>query len=188
MAKFLVHAFVHRIIGKFGDLVVRKRNGQLFISRAPEPSTKPPSEGQIDVRARFKLASVYANAAADDPVASAFYQPIAGAHQSSIYSAAMADYLRPPAVEKIDVSGYAGAVGGKIVVVAADDSGVASVHVEIRTPAGVVLEQGQAAAANGAWTYTATTNLTANQSVVIVATAKDRPGNTALKQQTYQKP
>jgi hypothetical protein len=187
MAKFLVHPFVRRIIGKFGELVVRKRRGEMFLSHAPEASTLPPTQGQLDVRHRFKLASVYANGVPDNPVLLAFYQAVASARETSVFSAAMSDFLKPPYIESIELLNYEGQIGGKIVIVAHDDAGAASVHVAIRDMAGVLLEQGQAMALNGAWTYTATTNLQPGQSVTIVATAKDRPGNSGSKEQPYQK-
>ena len=58
------------------------------------------------------------------------------------------------------------------------------VAVAIRVTDGTVLEQGvTTATGDGAWTYTATTNLPDGQQVVIEVTATDRPGHKTTKTQ-----
>jgi hypothetical protein len=188
MALILPNLVTPFIKGLLGSIVFKRRRGKGYVAMKPIPSGQAPSAGQQEVRSRFRLAAIYGNGAVDDVAATAFYQPIATEKGASVYSVAMADYLKPPLVDTIDLSGYSGVIGNKIAVVGLDDAGVASLHVAIKTLAGVTLEQGQAVASGGAWLYTATTNLTAGQSVSIVATAKDRPGNVGLKTVTYQKP
>jgi hypothetical protein len=160
----------------------------MFLSRTPEPSTQPPTEAQIGVRNRFKLAHIYATAAAEDPAQVALYQPIALAQGKTVFAVAMADFLRPPSIAGLDLSGYAGEPGGKLIVLATDDAAVVSVQIEIRALDDTVLEQGPATPLGGGWTYTPTSALASGQEVTIVATAKDRPGNATVKPFPYRTP
>ena len=78
-----------------------------------------------------------------------------------------------------------GQPGETIRIRASDDFQVAGVGVRILDAAGTTLEQGPATATgDGAWTYTATTNLPDGQQVVIEVTATDRPGHNTTKAQT----
>ena len=79
------------------------------------------------------------------------------------------------------MSAFRGAVGDPIVIRARDDHAVMAVTVAVTDAAGVVLEQGAASAASGAWRYVATRSVAAGSAVTVTATATDRPGNaTAL--------
>lgn len=184
MAKLILNGFLDRIKGRFGDIVVRKRNGSSFLSRPPTRPDVPPSAAQVDVQNRFKLASAFANSVAGDPVKLAFYEPLALEKKTSVFAVAMSDYLKRPRVTGIELSDYRGQIGDPVTVLATDDTQVMSVAVVIRSAAGLVLEEGAAASADGVWRYTATTALPAGETVTIEAKAKDRPGNSG----TLQKP
>jgi hypothetical protein len=185
MAKFFANAFVQRIAGAVGDLVVRKKNGRMFLSRKPEEVERAPSPGQIDVQNRFKRANSYACGAMRDPVKGPIYTQIAAARDSQAFALAMGDYFHPPAIDAIDLPAYHGKIGDKITVLATDDLRVVSVHILIRSTGGSTLEQGAASLVDGLWHYTATTNLPAGQPVTVVATATDLPGSTATSEKGF---
>jgi hypothetical protein len=89
----------------------------------------------------------------------------------------VADFLKPPVVDAIDVSGYHGAIGDVIAVRAMDDFEVASVTVVLRDAANAIVEQGAATHSGGLWHYPATVALAAGAAITIEAIAKDRPLN-----------
>jgi hypothetical protein len=91
-------------------------------------------------------------------------------------------------VGTVDVSGYHGHVGDPIRVGATDDGEVAGVTVTVRTNS-AVLESGAATMGvtpDAPWVYVATVAVAAGQAVTIEATARDRAGNAAGKQEVRQ--
>jgi hypothetical protein len=180
MAKLTLNSALHDIRGKIDNWVYRRLGDRQVISRPPVQSG-PPTAGQLAVRDRFRLAAVYARSVLADPVLRPRYESAARARGSSAFVAAMTDYLRPPAIESIDVSGYHGVAGDPIRVVATDDFSVESVSVVLRNAAGDILEQGPAALAGGAWAYPSTGPVALGETVTIEASARDLPGNQGAK-------
>jgi hypothetical protein len=92
-------------------------------------------------------------------------------------------------VDEIDLSDYTGQIGGAIHIRAHDDFKLKDVRVVIRDTGGVVLEQGAAndSTPDGSWTYTATANVPAGQTVAIEVTATDLPGNKGTKTESVTK-
>jgi hypothetical protein len=115
----------------------------------------------------------------------------------------MADFFNASSVDEVDLLGYTGAVGDKIVVRASDDfdpsitlpsvalpstslgtggtgrAGVVGVRVAITKADGTAIEEGAATetpADSGRWVYTATTAVATGTTVRIAVTATDRPG------------
>ena len=137
------------------------------------------------MHAAFKAAVAYAKAALADPVRRSVYAAIDQARRRGLIATAVADYLKPPVVDAIDLGAYHGAVGDPIMVRASDDVEVTGVTVVIRDESDAVLEQGAAVAQAGAWRYTATAAVAAGQSVTIEATATDHPGHPGAKLTTW---
>jgi hypothetical protein len=96
------------------------------------------------------------------------------------YQAALRDFRTPPKVHTIDLQSFTGQPGQIVRIVATDDSRVVRVEVLIRNAATqVVLEQGPAGLSVIAdeWLYTTTTAIPSSTSIVVEASAADRPGN-----------
>jgi hypothetical protein len=166
-----------RLSGRLGNVVYRNIGGRTFISRAPAPSNKPPTERQLAVRNRFRLAAVYAQAALSNPVARAFYERVAAAKDRTAFSAAQGDYLSAPVIRDIALTLYQGHPADEIVVVATDDTQVVSVKVTIRDMVGKVVEAGEAGLRHDIWLYVATKMAPAGQPLTVEVTAMDRAGN-----------
>ena len=184
MADVIVNPVLKKIHGKIGGLVFKKYGDETIIAQAPGPRTTPPTPKQKAQQERFKLAAVYGHTALADPATGALYRARAKAKGQPVFSVAVADFFRLPAVEEINLSTYTGKTGEAIKIRASDDFQVAGVGVRILDAAGATLEQGAATVTgDGAWTYTATTNLPDGQQVVIEVTATDRPGHKTTKVQ-----
>ena len=99
-------------------------------------------------------------------------------HDHDLHHVAVRDFLRPPNVRDINVSGYTGKPGEDIVIRAVDDCEVVSVHIALAND-GVLVEEGEAVRHpyNATlWRYT-TTEENEIPGTVIEAQASDRPGN-----------
>ena len=120
-----------------------------------------------------------------EPVQHAFYEPIAKARGLRVRAVAIGDWFKAPKVEAIDASAYSGRSGDVIGICATDDVGVVGVTVTNWRAKDDAIEQGAAVFDGSMWHYTATTTLEAAPQVVIEARAIDRPGNTAIRNQTW---
>jgi hypothetical protein len=165
--------------GKFGNqLVLRNRDNVSIMAKPPKKSQVPPSETQLAVRRKFKMASRWAKQALQDPATLAAYTARATGMKTP-YVLAVTNYLKPPEVVEIITSGYAGEPGDTIRVVAADDFEVTEVTVKITDAAGTLIEQGACVEDLSAdcWIYTTTVAVTDIEGLVISASAKDIPGH-----------
>jgi len=99
------------------------------------------------------------------------------AGKKPVFSFIVADFLNPPVVDEIDLTGFAGRIGDVIKIRAHDDFEVSGVNVLPRDPSGFAHETGAAtlSTTDGAWHHTLTTNLPAGTPTVIDVTATDRP-------------
>ena len=187
MAKVKLNPVLEGFRGKIGDLVFRRYNDEVIVGQRPDRSGHEPTAGQVAHQEQFKLAVVYGRTALADPETKALYEAAAHAKGQPVFALTVADFFTHPAVDEIDLSGYAGHAGEKIHIQAHDDFEVAGVGVRILDTNGAVLEQGSAARnGNGpaAWVYQATTSLNQGQAVTIEVTATDRPGHKATKTAT----
>lgn len=75
----------------------------------------------------------------------------AQARGMSLFAFVMGDFLKPPVVEAVNLTGCLGRVGDLTRVNASDDFEVVAVAVMIRDAADAVLEQGPAALVAGLW-------------------------------------
>jgi hypothetical protein len=183
MAKVKLNPVLEQFRGKVGDLVFKKFEDEVVVSRRPDRDGLVPTPGQTAHRERFRLAALYGKAVFADPAQKAVYAGVAKARGQPVFSLTVSDFLNAPVVDEIDLSAYTGAAGEPIAIRASDDFEVAGVAVAIRDNGGAVLEQGAAAPHNGTWRYTTTTALAPGQPVVIEVTASDRPGNKTVKTQ-----
>ncbi|OQP52825.1 hypothetical protein A4H97_24305 [Niastella yeongjuensis] len=183
MAKIKDNLLVRGASGNVGkQFVYRKRGEDTFITRMPSiDENAKPTEKQELVRERFFAAAGYATGAIADPNIKAQYQKRAKAKSGvTAYNVAFRDFLKAPVVKQIDTTKYNGTPGSTIVINATDDFRVIEVAVSIKTAAGVLVEEGNAILNpinRNEWTYAATQNNAALAGSIILATAKDLPGN-----------
>lgn len=183
MARIQLNSALKAIQGGIDNWIYRLRSGRVIISPRVAPAD-PQSAAQLQARDRFKLAAAYARSTTPDAV----YEQAARESGWTPFIVMMADYLRPPQVDTINLSGYHGAAGDAITIGASDDLAVTAVNVAIRNAALSVLEEGAATLLNGMWVYNATTARTSGQTVTITATAVDRPGHTGILSGTWTMP
>ena len=166
--------------GKFGDQVVfRTRNGQSIAANVPKAAKGNPTAAQVEVRDKFRMAAKWAKNVLADPIQLAVYQAKAKNGQTP-FVLAVTDFLKPPRISEIDLSGYNGHVGDKILVSAIDDFNVKEVSLKITDPAGELIEEGQCQPdeSDMYWQFTATVEVPSLSGVGITAVAMDNPGHT----------
>lgn len=176
MAKSRLNSALSAISGAIDRWVYRQVRGRTVICRRPE-TTQEPTEAQLAIRERFRLAAKYANATSGNPTLAAYYEAIAKSRKVPAREVMMTDFFRPPVVDVIDLSGFTGVVGSMIKVRAKDDVGVTGVTVAIRAEDDALLEEGVAVLVDLDWVYTTTVAHPTGTPVSITATAVDRPGN-----------
>ena len=166
--------------GIFGNQVLLKnRKGKSVMTIPPQKYPKPPSEKMVQWRKHFAHAAVYAKQSLLDPDKLAAYTA-KSREGVAPYVVALTDYLRPPYVDEVDVSGYRGNPGDKICVSAYDDFQLTGVGVQIFDPAGNVLEEGDCVynVSSGRYDFTVTVPVPKLRGVTITATARDLPAHT----------
>ena len=93
-------------------------------------------------------------------------------------------------MDEIDLSGYQGRAGNKILIRASDDLDIVGVTVSIKdATTSVEIESGSAVKSQadaGRWVYTATANVTSGTQLKVEAAATDRPGYKTAKEETKQ--
>jgi len=179
MAKVKLNPILEQVSGKVGDLVFKRYGDKVIITQKADRSGVEPSEAQLAHQARFRQAALYGKMVMADPETKALYEEAAAAKGKPVFSLTVADFFHAPSVDEIDLSGYTGAAGDEIVILASDDFDVASVQVSLTDGDGNALESGAAVetpADSGRWVYTATTDVPTGTTVRIAVTAEDRPG------------
>jgi hypothetical protein len=167
------------LTGSLGDqFVVRKgKGGTTIISDVPDfDENREFNEKQLAHQQAFQEAIAYARSVKDEEL----YVAKAMDTTMSSFNAAVADWFKKPQVLEIDTKAWQGAAARPIRIRAKDDTKVVRVHLVISSPDGSLLEEGDAQPAEGLWwTYTANTTVALESNPQVVATAYDRPGNTA---------
>ena len=179
MAKVKLNPILEQVRGQVGDLVFKRYGDEVVISRKPERPETPPTERQLETRERFRHATVYGRIAMADPESKALYESAAHEKGVPLFSLAVADFFNAPSVSEIDLSGYGGKAGDRIVILAHDDFQVTGVTVMLADGAGNELESGAAVetpARSGRYQYSATTDVTPGTAVSVRVTVTDRPG------------
>jgi hypothetical protein len=182
MAKQKGNVVTHGLSGKIGDLLVfRQRAGKTVVAKMPAVSHKV-TAAQLVQQRKFQYAVLYAGGVATDPELSKAYAMKTKPGQT-FRNLAVADYLRAPDIEVIDLSGYHGKPGDVIRIEVTDDFAVREVKVVITNPDGTVVEEGFAKPepAGYEWTYTATATNDDLSGDRIDVFASDTPGNIAEK-------
>ena len=100
----------------------------------------------------------------------------------------MADYLKPPVIEDIDLAAYHGRPGDVIGICARDDTQVTAVDIVLRDGAGVIKEQGPARPGGWDWRYTATHRFGPEEVITVEVTAHDRAGNATTASRLIARP
>ena len=165
--------------GKIGGLVVAKHGAGFIIRKRPERQRLQPTVRQQHRFDAFTAAVAYARSVVADPAQKAVYTAAGRSSGRRAYHLAVADAMHSPAIHDIDVSGYTGRAGQRIVIEATDDFGVDAVTVTVRDATGEIAETGTATARmeDRSWEYTTRSDVPPGQAVVIEVTATDRPGN-----------
>lgn len=176
MAHVKLNPILEQIRGAVGDLVFKRYEDRVVLSRKPDPSGKPATPAQAAHRERFRQATVYGRLALADPKARTFYAGVAEDRHTPVFALTIADFFRAPTVHEIDLSAYTGKVGDVIGVTATDNVEVVRVEVTVSAADGALVETGEAALDGGHWRYVATAALPANTDVRIGVRAYDRPG------------
>ena len=184
MAESKDNIITHGLSGTVANMVTfTQRAGKTVVGKKRKASTLPPSEEQVQVQEKFKIASSYAKGAIADPATKAAYKAAAKPGVSA-YNTALADAFTPPQIGAITTTGYHGLVGDKIIIRATDDFKVEIVRVKITNAAGLMVEQGNAVMLeNGLdWSYTATIENDAVAGSKITVDALDLPANLTTKE------
>lgn len=170
MAKVRDNLFVRGLSGKLGNqFVIRHlRDGQTIVCVRPDFSHRKLSKEQKKHHQRFKAASAYARAAAQQhPI----YATLAKGTIKNAYNVALGDWFHPPVIESVKKTGKT------LRMVVKDDVCVAGVQVLIYDEAGKVIETGDAVKGKGdVWQYLSTAE---GRPIV---EAWDLPGNRVTKE------
>lgn len=187
MAKSPMETMVGREVrGRVDNVVYRKLLGEMILARRPRKFEKPPTDVQLGVRERFRLASAYAKGVIRDPARKQPYLDYVAEHNlttARLFSIIARDFLRAPTVPDIHTDGYHRQPGGEIRLTVIDDTKVTGVTVSIsRQSDGHVLESGTATYRSPYWYYVATTVApAAPEMLVIKVTATDLAGNVSTE-------
>ncbi len=178
MAKVRRNVLLGDVSGRIGNDIVFKRacGGQTILCRKPTfLDDRVFSPAQKEHQKRFREAAAYAKqAAAQNPI----YAEKAKKTGQPAYNVALADFMHPPEILAVDLSGYSGRAGEVIRIQARDDVAVARVSVVIADAGRQIVEQGQATSNSSGlwWTYTATEDCP-TATAIIVAHVEDLTGH-----------
>jgi len=184
MAKTKNNIFMTGLSGTIGkQMTLSQKAGNTIVGKKRGASPIPPTDDQLDIQDRFKIASKYALVAIKDPVTKAAYAAAAKKGQSA-YNVAFADAFTPPEIKSINTANFHGLNGDIIMIRAVDYFKVTSVYVQIHDVAGVLAEEGNAVLQpNGLdWKYTVTTVFANPAGSKITVTATDLPANQTVKE------
>jgi hypothetical protein len=179
MAKITYHPAVKHMHGGMGHMVFKSRDGMDLVAAKPDQVNQPNTPAQQQQKERFSQGARYAKSIMADPAAKAPYKAKAKEVHKPTFSLIVGDFLTPPVVEAIDVSGYHKHVGDPILIKAHDDFEVTGVTVSIVDNTQAPVETGTATFDVGlnAWRYLATADASAKPNVTVTANAQDRPGH-----------
>lgn len=127
--------------GMLGDVIVfRTLRGKTVMANKPRKPSRQ-SELQRTNRSRFRNATAFAHAAMKDPEKKAYYWTKARKLKlPNAYTAAITDYMRRPAVSKVDISKPNGNAHGHLVITASKkEFALSSVEVNFLDKEGISL-------------------------------------------------
>lgn len=179
MARITSNPIMTGARGMLGNVVVyRQFRGQTLLCNRPEKrNTITPHQQRM--KTRFLEAVAFAKKQIADPVTKALYQPGPESKFTSAYAAALADYLKRPVIDDVDVSCYKGDDGDAIVVTASDVAPTLTVMVSVVDAHGSVIEQGEAITAirTNRYVFKVSKRNDFIKGSTIRVTVRDRPGN-----------
>jgi hypothetical protein len=186
MAESKNNIITHGLSGKVGDLIVfSQRNGKTIVSRAPKERVGDYTENQKEHQRKFQKATLYAKSVMKDPDQNQMYSAAADTSKGiSTYNVAVADLLKAPDIQSIDLSGYTGEKGDVIRIKVLDDFAVKAVTVTIENEDGSLVEEGSAVDSGFEWIYTATEGNKDFAGDKITIKATDNPANVTEMTQT----
>ena len=180
MSRVEMHAPFTTFSGTIGKLVYRKVRGRTIVAMKPD-ADRQLSQAEAAHRQDFAQAATWAKAALQDEELRPFYEALGKQREIPARAAAISDFLKPPSLEALDLSEYAGGAGDQIYFMASDNAGVTDAMVTISDGDTFVFEGGKAVEVDpgtGYWMYTARTAIPAGTSGGIKVKVSDRPGNT----------
>lgn len=167
MAKVNGNLFLNRLSGSLGDqLIVKKgRGGRTIICAKPTfREDREFSPAQLARQQAFREAAAYARTQKHNPI---YIEKAEGTGKCS-YNVAIGDYLHPPQILEVDLSGWIGDGGQVLRIRAQDDVQVNQVTVTITDKAGNMVEQGEAVEVGALWwEYTTTAMVSGNAKVTV---------------------
>lgn len=143
-----------------------------------------PSEAQQSWNEQWDEAQAYAKSVHADPEKWAFYKMVAKEKKIPPYALAMADYLKQPSFDPLDLREYQGQVGNKIKIRAIDAVGLVSCEVSLHTLEGTEIERGMAVemgTRTGYWHYTATQPVALGADIFIEVVGVDYAGKSTRR-------
>ena len=173
------------------NLITQNPNANIVYKRREKRNPSANGEQESDFRdqlmsnpAKYQEAILYAKGEMEDPGSKEYYQENTEIEEDA-YKVALADFYNAPSIDEVDLSGYKGKVGDKIIVRAVDDFAVDTVYIAIYNDDGSKLEEGYALLAtnNIDWIYTATKDNSLLKHDKIIIRATDRPGNIVEKEE-----
>ena len=182
MAKSINNIVTEGLSGRIGkQIVFSQRNGETIVSKFPVRTKKPTAK---QLAQQFSNAITYGKKALQDNALKEAYTTEALKRKGvTAYNLAVADFLKAPVIETVDVSAYKGlASGEKIAIAVTDNFKVTSVKVAIVGSDESTVEQGEATLKEGKWIYSTTATNTSLSGDKVVVTATDRPGNKTVKE------
>jgi hypothetical protein len=178
MARIDISAILNPVIGRVGEVIVKRYKYGRVMTRVPQMGNIVPSEKQREHQDRFRVGIAYYLRVKEDPELSSRYSAEMEQTSKPLSALTTRDFFLPPKVLKIDCSKYAGNPGDIITVNAEDDTAVIMVDVTLRDPTGAVLESGPAVeTAHGPWEYEVLTPIGKDTPITIEAVAQDMPRN-----------
>lgn len=169
--------------GSFGNQIVfRNRNGKTVACKPPVfRKDLVATPVQVENRTKFRVAQAYAKKAIKNDALKQAYQAMAKPGQSA-FNVAFTDAYLAPEILGIVTENYKGLPNDPILVRTLDDFKVISVKVQVFSPSGALVEEGDAAEDENTidWSYTASTVNPNLPGTTIKATATDLPGNKTL--------
>ena len=182
MAKLNPNQSIGNPTGAVGELVYAKQpDGRVIIRRRPGPESAQ-TPGEKANQSRFRLAVAYRQSVVSDPDKCAPYKTAARILRKRACDLALADFLKAPVIQNVDVANYTGKAAEMIGIDVADDFEVTSVEVLIRLLNGMPVEEGAAVRKSECqWVYWTRSSVAPGQALTIEVMAADRAGNVVIK-------
>jgi hypothetical protein len=169
-----------------GIVVYRQYRGKTLLCNRPEKrNTITPHQQKM--KSRFLEAVAFAKKMIADPATKALYQPGPESKFTSAYAAALADYLKRPVIDDVDVTGYHGNEGDMIIVKASDIARTLTVTMTVMGINGEVIEQGEALpnAFNLDYVFSGRKKNNLVHGSVLRVTVTDKPGNVVVREVVF---